>query len=132
MVEPNPEQRRRIILWEEIVHLADHLAHFIGKQEKVDSIYGIPRGGMPLAVILSHRLKLPIVDRTGIHATTLIVDDIADSGKTLIDFIQGFRSKFIIYPTIVTFFKRYTSKAIPEFIGEEIHNDDWLIFPWEM
>ena len=48
------------------------------------NIYGIPRGGLPLAVKLSYLLNLPmILDPNNITKSTIICDDISDTGKTL-------------------------------------------------
>jgi len=88
-----------------------------------DSFYPIPRGGMVLAVALSHRFNKPIV-----HLPTkmsIIVDDIADSGKTL----QKVRLKYP-YPAYVLA-RRYTCKQNAITTALEISNDDWLVFPWE-
>lgn len=46
-----------------------------------DSFYPVPRGGYCLAVALSHRFGIPLVDSP--KKLSIIVDDIADSGKTL-------------------------------------------------
>lgn len=46
------------------------------------SIYGISRGGIYVAIRLTQLLNLPIVEKDGIHKTTLIVDDLVDSGRT--------------------------------------------------
>ena len=52
--------------------------------KQIKNIYAIPRGGLPLAVSLSHRLNLPIImNETEISPQTLVVDDIFDSGATL-------------------------------------------------
>ena len=40
-----------------------------------DSVYGIPRGGLIPAVIISHKLKLPLVQTIG--RNTLVVDDMS-------------------------------------------------------
>ena len=57
---------------------------------KCDYIYGPPRGGLPMAVTLSHRLNIPLIkteadmfEQYGNKQSVLIVDDIADTGKTL-------------------------------------------------
>ena len=39
-----------------------------------DSIYGIPRGGLIPAVMLSHKLNLPMVETIG--KNTLIIDEV--------------------------------------------------------
>ena len=61
---------------EEIVHEFKH--------SNYKNIYGVPRGGLILATVLSHKLGLPMTDKIGDE--TIIVDDICDTGKTLINF----------------------------------------------
>ena len=47
----------------------------------IDSVMGLPRGGLIPAVMISHELGIPLV----INPTknTLVVDDINDTGHTL-------------------------------------------------
>ena len=44
-------------------------------------VYGLPRGGLPLAVWISHRAGIPLLLAPCRNA--LVVDDIADTGATL-------------------------------------------------
>ncbi|MEI6731641.1 MAG: phosphoribosyltransferase [archaeon] len=88
---------------------------------KYDGVYGIPRGGLPLAVTMSHALGLPLLA----HPTenTLVVDDISDTGNAL----NGIKRKKIacIYTTPWTITK-------PDyFILTKESKDHWIIFPWE-
>ena len=92
---------------------------------KCDAIYGPPRGGLPIAVTLSHRLGIPIiqdyVERSG--KTVLIVDDIADTGKTL---------KPLVGPHVVSYTIYYHRQSIVEpnyWVFEK--KDEWVVFPWE-
>ena len=87
----------------------------------IDSIYGIPRGGLIPAVILSHKLGLPMVDIIG--RNTLVVDDISDSGVTL--------SKMPGQFTAVLFHKPHTSCFTPNVWSRLHEGDEWLVFPWE-
>lgn len=95
---------------------------------KFKNIYGIPRGGLILAVKLSHLLNLPIVlDKKDINKKTLIVDDIIDGGDTierLFSFLG--RGKKI---TIASIFYNHSSKIKPDFFVRE--KIKWVIFPWE-
>ena len=52
-------------------------------------IYGIPRGGLCLAVALSHKLKINLISEPS--KNSLIVDDIYETGITLKTFkhIEG-------------------------------------------
>ena len=56
---------------------------------KFSSIYGVPRGGLCLAVALSHKLNIKITQNP--MKNSLIVDDIFDTGLTLNSFknIEG-------------------------------------------
>ena len=47
---------------------------------KFSGIYGIPRGGLCLAVALSHKLKVNLISEPLENA--LIVDDIYETGNT--------------------------------------------------
>jgi len=88
---------------------------------KFDGIYGVPRGGLPLAVMLSYRLNIPVL----LYPTknTLVVDDISDNGFTL----QRMKNK-----KIATLYSTDWTIAKPNwFVEKKKSKDDWLIFPWE-
>lgn len=90
--------------------------------KKFDGVWGPPRGGLPLAVCLSHRLNIPFLSKPK-GKNTLIVDDIADTGKTLKKFAD--KGHFI-----ATWFYHKQSKVVPQvWIREK--KDDWIVFPWE-
>ena len=65
-------------------HIADRFKYF-----DLSGIYGVPRGGLCLAVALSHKLDLELIDKPA--KNSLIVDDIYETGITLINFknIEG-------------------------------------------
>ena len=84
-------------------------------------IYGVPRGGLCLAVALSHKLKINLISEP--IKNSLIVDDIYETGMTLNTFknIEG-----------ATFFVLF-SKIIPTW-WNTVHlseNKEWIVFPWE-
>jgi hypoxanthine phosphoribosyltransferase len=86
-----------------------------------DSIYGIPRGGLIPAVMLSHKLNLPMVETIG--KNTLIIDDMTDSGVTM--------EKMPGQWTAVLFHKPHTSVFTPNVYSKLHEGDEWLVFPWE-
>ena len=92
------------------------------KNGVVKSIYGIPRGGLVVAVRLSHMLDLPLIlDSKEIQPHTLVVDDIADSGKTLRKYKNSLTA---------TLYYNKRSAVIPKFwIFKK--KDKWVVFPWE-
>lgn len=110
--------KMRYITWEEFDEAVSQMPKPI-----CDSFYPIPRGGLVLAVALSHKWGKPIVDRP--TKLSIIVDDIADSGKTL----NEVRLRYP-YPAYVLV-KRNTCKlnAITYAIGMD--DEDWIVFPWE-
>jgi hypoxanthine phosphoribosyltransferase len=90
-------------------------------QDHFSGIYGIPRGGLVLAVTLSHRLQIPLVHEP--QAQCLVVDDIYETGRT----VEPFRDRPDL-STWVWISKRPTDwwQAV-----EISSSNDWIVFPWE-
>jgi len=88
------------------------------------TIYGIPKGGLPLAVKLANKFNLKLLmDEKDIDCETLVVDDIADTGNTLERFYHSGR-------VIITIFYHKQTKVMPHFfLREKKHK--WILFPWE-
>ena len=128
----NPNRPKVYVSWKEINQLVDKLVDKIKKSNyKFTSIYGIPRGGMIIAVLLSHKLNKPVVEGKGINPGTLIVDDITDEGSTLNDIWNGyFQTKIWQLPT-ATLHMRRGSQHQPTFYSKEIVKE-WLVYPWEI
>ena len=116
-------KRNKILLdWEEIDRLVNILCEkIITEIPSIDSVMGLPRGGLIPAVMVSHRLGLPLVTLPEPH--TLVIDDIADSGVTLTN-TPG------IY-TAVLHYKPHTSVFKPDLYSVEYKGDDFLQYPWE-
>ena len=111
--------------WKQFESDCNKLAVLIRKSgDKFDSLYGIPRGGLILAVRLSHKLGLPLImHNANVERRTLIVDDIADSGDTMIEFLG--RKKYVT----ATLFYNPLSKYAPTYFCRKKTN--WVVFPWE-
>ena len=108
--------------WGEIDRLVDILCEkIITELPSIDSVMGLPRGGLIPAVMVSHRLGLPLVTLPEPH--TLVIDDIADSGVTLTN-TPG------IY-TAVLHYKPHTSVFKPDLYSVLYKGDDFLQYPWE-
>lgn len=82
-----------------------------------DSIYAIPRGGVPIGILLSDELDLPLVEKP--TDKSLIVDDLVDSGRTL--------EQYKDYDTAVLYIKPHSPK--PVYFQEVL--DGWIEFPYE-
>tara|TARA_B100000768_G_C11039304_1_gene273508 strand:- start:200 stop:571 length:372 start_codon:yes stop_codon:yes gene_type:complete len=85
----------------------------------IDSVMGLPRGGLVPAVMISHELGLPLVFLAG--KNTLVIDDINDTGHTL-DKAPG------VYHAVLH--HKSTSKFTPNFYAKEV-GAEWLVYPWE-
>ena len=112
------------LTWQDIDELVDKLHKEIIKSGiKVEKIYGIPRGGLIPAVLLSHKMNIPLTNYM-YSKNVLIIDDICDSGQTLEEVLTD-------NPTAVLHYKPHTSIFKPTLYSEEFKNDDWIVYPWE-
>lgn len=111
------------ITWSEFGAMVRELAKQIKKRRiRFNGIYGIPRGGLPIAIYLSHYLKLPL--QLYPNEKSLVVDDISDTGKTL----ESHKNKFI-----ATLFTTSWTKSKPLcWVGKKEKKTDWIVFPWEI
>lgn len=82
-------------------------------------VYGVPRGGVPVAVALSERMEIPLTTNP-YEPKTLIVDDLVDSGATM--------AKYPGVPFACLHVKPHSPK--PEFFAREIPNE-WIHYFWE-
>lgn len=106
--------------WDDINILVEDLCHTIASSGvQVKSIAGIKRGGLIPAVMISHKLHIPYVDR--INKDTLVVDDICDTGETL--------KKSIAMYTATLHYKP-TAGFTPDFYSKEV-GTEWIVYPWE-
>lgn len=88
-----------------------------------DGVYGIPAGGIVLAVCLHYRLGLPLL--LAPTKKSLIADDIVDTGHTMKPFIE--RGNYCIS----LFYNRKAVCAPNEWLREK-ENDWWIRFLlWE-
>ena len=113
---------------------------------KPTHIVGIARGGLVPAVMLSHRLNLPMEtlgvsfrDNKATHHTKfkpikdaryLIVDDINDSGTTFKVVTDIFKNRRLQHRTAALINKEKSDFDV-DFYGEMFYHDDWITFPWE-
>ena len=111
------------LTWEEFDKAVDSLVSAIVTLDlQPKNIYGIPRGGLVLAVTISHRLDLPLLLDTGkITKSTLVVDDISDTGNTL--------SRYTGLTTVIIHLTRH-SLFIPT-VFYKYRIADWVVYPWE-
>ena len=106
--------------WDEFDKSVEHIANKC-KFLEFSGIYGVPRGGLCLAVALSHKLKINLISEP--IKNSLIVDDVYETGITLKTFqhIEG-AMYFVLF-----------SKIKPTW-WNTVHisrKSEWIVFPWE-
>ena len=125
---------KHYLKWENIQELVDILCVKISNSKlEIKDLWGLPRGGLTPAVMISHKLKIPMTKGT-ISPTTLIIDDICDSGVTLADFYETYQDEFIFpfyLKTAVLHYKPHTSVFEPTLYANQWSSNDWIIYPWE-
>jgi len=90
--------------------------------QSFSAVWGPARGGLPIAVCLSHALDIPLAKRPA-DTSILIVDDIADTGRTL----RIYAKKNFTIATI--FYHKQCCYAPSVWLHEK--GDQWIVFPWE-
>ncbi len=106
--------------WEEFDKSVEQIANKCRFKE-FSGIYGVPRGGLCLAVALSHKLKIELISEP--IKNSLIVDDVYETGLTLtaLKDIEG-AMFFVLFSKI----KPTWWNTV--FISK---NSQWIVFPWE-
>lgn len=125
---------KHYISWEEIEVLVNNLSLKIkNSKTKYKNIFGLQRGGLIPAVMISHQLGIPMA-KGDIGPTTIIIDDICDSGETLDKLVKDYQTLYA-FPfnlnTAVLHYKPHTSCFEPTFHSELYLSDYWLVYPWE-
>ena len=114
------------IEWSDVEDLVDILAEGIANNiDGIKFIHGLSRGGLIPAVMLSHKLNIPMTEVPHTYGSwqVLIVDDIADTGHTLKDFDSP-------HNIICTMHYHQDSITRPDYFCTE-KGDDWIVYPWE-
>ena len=115
------------VSWKDMEEFVDSLINEMNKQNfKPTGVYGIPRGGLIPATLISYKLDIPLL--LNASKGCLIVDDIADSGRTLMHFTEN-DTQFNKY-FIATMYYHNRSLVKPNYYKFE-KNDKWIVFPWE-
>ncbi|MBO6960736.1 MAG: phosphoribosyltransferase [Prochlorococcus marinus CUG1438] len=106
--------------WSEFDESVEYIANKC-KFLELSGIYGVPRGGLCLAVALSHKLKINLISKP--IKNSLIVDDIYETGFTLNTFKNIEGAMFF-----VLFSKIKPTWWNTVFISRK---NEWIVFPWE-
>jgi GTP cyclohydrolase I len=96
--------------------LASNVALDIGNQPEIGPkpiIYGVPRGGVPVAYAVAMHIPGSTVTSSPDHAT-VFVDDLIDSGKTM-----------------QRYFTQYARPFFALIDKRKKLEKEWIVFPWE-
>ena len=123
------EVNKHYLDWKEVTTLVNNLCdkiifYQVDNDFTFKDIFGLQRGGLIPAVMISHQLRIPMTKGT-ISTNTLIIDDICDSGET----IQKIKENFPKCQTATLYYKE-TAIVKPDIYGE-IVEEEWIVFPWE-
>lgn len=129
--------------WPEYMAAAERLADHIVSTPGPNSIVGIvtvPRGGLILAVVLSHLLNIPyrgellpgasewnrlVLSRPPAcaQADLLLVDDLVDTGNTIGELNWAGRTAVLLW--------KEGSTVRPDWYDRKIPGQWWVVFPYE-
>lgn len=124
---------KTIVTWKMVEDYIDNLVTVIKERElKPTGIFTFPRGGLILAVLLSYRTGLPILQNP--CDGCIIIDDICDTGITLKKYSELRKKKNYFITTMYIQLDQLDENAdydcdIDYFEHKKYY--DWIVFPWE-
>lgn len=121
------------ITWGEVGKYLDFIQGALGPVE-YKAIYAVPRGGLVVAGMLAYKMGITKIFTTvgldeqhaQVYKRFLIVDDIADTGKTLLKLRRRFPNA-----QYVTLFKKEGYSQTGLVYGRSVPKANRLIFPWD-
>tara|TARA_B100001113_G_scaffold345218_1_gene334562 strand:- start:254 stop:652 length:399 start_codon:yes stop_codon:yes gene_type:complete len=119
---------KEFVSWDLIDEAVTDIAfHLKDTKKDFKGVYGIPRGGVILAVMLSHKLNLPYIENPFDceFDDFVVIDDIADTGETLKFYEETFEKSHI-----VTVHEHEQSIVKPDYSVID-KGDKWIVYPWE-
>ena len=120
--------QKQYVSWQDVTDFVIDVAKRY-ENVKVSGVYGVPRGGVIIATLLSYKMDIPILFAPA--KDCIIMDDISDTGETLIQYAKNTSGGGIDKGYhIVTMFYKETCSVRPEFF-KFIKDDKWVVYPWE-
>lgn len=120
--------KKEYVTWDQVDRFADRLVKKY-KDVPLSGVYGPARGGLILAVIVSHRLHIPMLAAPSKNC--LIVDDICDTGESLIHYYKNSSAlEKPLYFIATLWYKKNDLGVVPDTWEYEKKNE-WIVFPWE-
>ena len=122
---------KEFISWELIDDCVTDIAfHLKDTGKDFKGVFGVPRGGSLLAVMLSHKLDIPYITdfRKVDDGDIVVIDDITDTGKTFQFYKEQHETKDAHY---VTIHEHEQSIVKPDY-SILYKEDKWIVYPWEI
>lgn len=116
---------KEIVKWEDIEKYINKVVEYY-KDKNITGVYGLPRGGLVFAVMLSHKLNIPLL--LAPVENCIIIDDICDSGESLLHYTTNRYDSNKYH--ITTMYYKENNLVKPELWFKE-KTDNWIIYPWE-
>lgn len=117
------------VSWNSIVQYIQALCEYLREHDiKATGVYGIPRGGLILATLLSYTLDIPLLQAPAKNC--IIIDDTADSGRTLQHYVPNDTQDNKYFITTMFYCER--SCVEPDFYMYVNNDNKWIDFPWEV
>ncbi len=153
------ESKKHFVSWDEYFKLCSQIVHQL-KGREITDIIGISRGGLIPAQYIAYQHGIRRIHNYGVSSYTddnkrlsdskvniyqnittpfykehsiLIVDDIADTGKTIEQLLKRHNyfsnARNIFIATL--HYKPRKSIVRPDFFGQEVDNDTWIQYPYD-
>ena len=117
------------ITWSDVMDFVEDIKN-LHELHKFTGVYGLPRGGCIPAVIISNKLNIPYLAAP--CEGCIIVDDIADTGRSLCHYTQN-ETQFNKYFIATLVYNPARSVVEPNYyMGLKTDDSDWVVFPWEV
>jgi xanthine phosphoribosyltransferase len=123
------DTRKLLLTWDDFEEAILAGSHSLKAQPFMlacKAIYGIPRGGLVVAVALSHQLQLPLVLTPG--PGCLIVDDVLETGATMLELLSELGTDAAKVAAWVWISK---NAQMNEGYHRFVEPHTWVVFPWE-
>lgn len=115
------------------------VAEIQGLKLSIAQIFGVNRGGVPLAIKISHRLEDIVEDETSVPVVhredeitndTIIVEDIVHTGDTLTALLARLRKRGV-RPVVACWVWRPTASYRPHIVVKTLETGEPVKFPSE-
>jgi len=118
---------KEIVSWQDIEDYINAVNNLY-KNKDITGVYGIPRGGLIFATILSHKMNIPLL--LAPKENCIIIDDICDTGESLLHYYKDSSGTKTNKYHITTMYYKKNNLVKPEYYLKE-KEDKWVVYPWE-